>query len=128
VSLLPRRVLAIQWLSDTPPETVIAIPVGPKKVFVNFLIDTGAQISVITKETATSLKVKPGHRKVKFTGVDGVIRKCPTAKITLWFPGEQRLTHTEVLVGAANTNILGFDLLYGRVWKLPDGSVWSFTG
>jgi len=128
VSLLPRRVLAIQWLSDTPPEPAIAIPVGPKKVFVNFLIDTGAQISVITKETATSLNVKPGRRKVKFTGIDGVIRKCPTAKITLWLPGEQRLTRTEVLVGAANTNILGFDLLYGRVWKLPDGSIWSFAG
>jgi len=28
----------------------------------------------------------------------------------------------------ANTNILGFDLSYGRVWKLPDGSVWSFAG
>lgn len=32
-----------------------------------------------------------------------------------------------VLIGAANSNVLGFDLLYGRTWKLPDGSVWSFT-
>jgi len=103
VSLLPRWVLAIQWLSDTPPEPVIVIPVGPKKVFVNFLIDTGAQISVITKETATCLNVKPGRRKVKFTGIDGVIRKCPTAKITLWLPGEPRLTRTEVLVGVVTT-------------------------
>jgi len=106
VSLLPRRVLAIQWLSNIPPDPVIAIPVGPKKVFVNFLIDTAAQILVITKETATCLNVKPGCRKVIFTGIDGVIRKCPTAKTTLWLLGEPRLTRTEVLVGAANTNIL----------------------
>jgi len=88
----------------------------------------GAQILVITKETATILNVTPGLHQVKFTGVDGVIRECSTAKITLWLLGKPRLTHTEVLVGAANTNILGFGLLYGRVWKLPDGTVWSFSG
>ncbi|GAB0208371.1 pol-like protein ENS-3 [Grus japonensis] len=85
-------------------------------------------MSVITKETAECLNVKPGHRKVKFTGIDGIVKECPTAKIALWLPGERKLTRTEVLVGAANTNILGFDVLHGRVWKLPDGSVWSFAG
>jgi len=33
-----------------------------------------------------------------------------------------------VLVDAAHTNLLGFDLLHGRVWKLLDGTVWSFAG
>jgi len=33
-------------------------------------------------------------------GIDGVIKTCPTAKITLWLPGEQRMTRKEVLVGA----------------------------
>jgi len=82
VSLLSWWVLAIQWLSDICPKLVIAILVGPKKVFVDFLIDTGGQISVITKETATCLNVKPGRCKIKFTGIDGVIRQCPTAKVT----------------------------------------------
>jgi len=38
------------------------------------------------------------------------------------------MTRKEVLVGAAHTNLLGFDLLHGRVWKLPDGTMWSFAG
>ncbi|GAB0209671.1 pol-like protein ENS-3 [Grus japonensis] len=85
-------------------------------------------MSVITKETAERLNVKPGRHKVKFTRIDGIVKECPTAKIALWLPGERKLTRTEVLVGAANTNILGFDVLSGRVWKLPDGSLWSFAG
>ncbi|GAB0208996.1 pol-like protein ENS-3 [Grus japonensis] len=85
-------------------------------------------MSVITKETTECLNIKPGRRKVKFTGIDGIVKECPTAKITLWLPGEKKLTLTKVLIGAANTNILGFDVLYGRVWKLPDGSLWSFAG
>lgn len=52
----------------------------------------------------------------------------PTAENTLWLPGEKKLTHAEMLVGAANTSILWFYLLYGRTWKLPNGSVWSFLG
>lgn len=123
-----RRVLAIQWHCEKHNEPVIAIPVGPRRTFITFLIDTGAQISVITKETAESLNGKLSHHKVKFTGIDGIIKECPTAKITLWLPGETKLTRTEVLIGAANTNMLVFDLLYGRMWKLPDGTIWSFAG
>jgi len=37
------------------------------------------------------------------------------------------MTRKEMLVGAAHTNLLGFDLLHGQVWKLPDGTVWSFA-
>ncbi|GAB0206094.1 pol-like protein ENS-3 [Grus japonensis] len=118
----------MQWLSNKHHKPVIAIPVGPRRIFTDFLIDMGAQMSVITKETAECLNVKPGRRKVKFTGIDGIVKECPTAKIALWLPGEKKLTRTEVLVGAASTNTLGFNLLYGRVWKLPDGSVWSFAG
>ena len=95
---------------------------------VDFLIDSGAQMSVVTTETAEDLNRKPGRCKVKRTGMDGVIKECPTAKITLWLPGEKKLIHEQVLIGAANTNILGLDLLDGKTWKLPDGSVWSFTG
>lgn len=38
------------------------------------------------------------------------------------------MIHVELLVGAVPTNILGFNLLYGRTWKLPEGSVQSFAG
>jgi len=85
-------------------------------------------MSVITNKTAQLLGIKPTQDKVKFMGIDGVIKTCPTAKITLWLPGEQRMTRKEVLVGAVHTDLLGFDLLHRRVWKLPDGTVWSFAG
>jgi len=70
-------------------------------------------MSVITNKTAQLLGIKPTRRKVKFMGIDGVIKTCLTAKITLWLPGEQRITRKEVLVGAAHTDLLGFDLLHG---------------
>jgi len=109
VSHPARRVLAIQWLPGKINEPIIALP---RTILTEFLIDTGAQMSVITNKTAQLLGIKPTRRKVKFMGIDGVIKTCPTAKITLWLPGEQRITRKEVLVGAAHPNLLGFDLLH----------------
>ena len=54
-------------------------------------------------------------------------KQCPTTKISLWLPEEQKLTRVEVLVGAAYTNILRFDILHGQMWKLPDETVRSFA-
>ena len=50
-----QRVLAVQWLSGRTPEPVIATLVGPREISVNFVIGTGALISVITKETTTEV-------------------------------------------------------------------------
>lgn len=44
-------------------------------------------------------------------GINGEVHECPTAKIMIWLPGKQLLTHAEMLIGTANTSILGFDLL-----------------
>lgn len=101
------QVLAIQWLSDNHSEPIIAIPAGSWKILTEFLIDSRAQMSVITNETAQTLGVRPGRRRVKFTGIDDMVKKCPTTKIALWLPGECRLTRAEALVGAAHTNLLG---------------------
>lgn len=84
-------------------------------------------MSVITKETAEYLNVKLSYHKTGVREIEGIIKKWPISKITLWLPGEERLTRADVLVGAAKNNILGFDPLYGRVWKLSDGLVWSFA-
>ena len=58
-------------------------------------------MSAITNETAQLLGINPTRRRVNFTGIDGVVKTCPTAKINLWLPGEQRMTRAEVLVGAS---------------------------
>jgi len=81
-----RQVLTIQWLSNEHIDPIIAIPVEPPKILVNFLIDTGTQMSVITHETAQTLSITPGQCRVKFTGINGVEKQCPTAKISLWLP------------------------------------------
>ncbi|KAK4830063.1 hypothetical protein QYF61_008401 [Mycteria americana] len=124
VSHSARQVLAIQWLSDEYSDPTIAIPIGPRKILVNFLIDTGVQISVITHETTQALGMRPGRRRVKFTGIE---KECTAEKKSPWLLEERRLTRAEVLASAAYTNILGFDILRGRMWKLPDGTVWSFA-
>lgn len=67
---------------------------------VEFLIDTGAQMSVITKETANILEITPSDRK-NFTRIDGIIKECPTAKISIWLLREKQFTKVEVFVEAA---------------------------
>ena len=87
----PWQVLALQWLSNKCHDPIISILIGPKKICIDFLIDTGAQVSVINKEIEKYLNVKPCCRKVAGIGIDGIIG-CSTAKIILWLPGEKRLT------------------------------------
>lgn len=93
---------------------------------VEFIIDTGAQMSVITKGTANILEIISSDRE-NFTRIDGIIKECPTANFSIWLLGEKQFTKVEVLVGAAQLKLLGFDLLYGQTWKLPDGTLWSFA-
>ena len=78
-----RRVLTIQWLPGKINEPFIALPIGPQKILSEFLIDTGARMSIITNKTAHLLGIKPTRGKDKFMGIDGVIKTCPTAETTL---------------------------------------------
>ena len=80
-------------------------------------------MSVIIHETAQALGIKPGQHRVKYIGIDGAEKECATARISLWL----RLTRVEALAGAADTNILGFGILREQMWRLPDGTVWSFV-
>ncbi|KAK4810566.1 hypothetical protein QYF61_004529 [Mycteria americana] len=119
-----RKVEAYQWISDNGP--YILIPVGPRGQLVKFLIDTGAQISLLTQQDAEKLGVRPRRQRVKITGVNGVSVQCQTAKVNLWLPGEKRMSRTRFAIKDHHENILGFDVLNGRTWRLPNGSVWSF--
>ncbi|KAK4810669.1 hypothetical protein QYF61_007469, partial [Mycteria americana] len=88
--------------------------------------DTGAQISLLTQQDAEKLGVRPRRQRVKITGVNGVSVQCQTAKVNLWLPGEKRMSSTRFAIKNHHENILGFDVLNGRTWRLPNGSVWSF--
>ncbi|KAK4811127.1 hypothetical protein QYF61_019758 [Mycteria americana] len=119
-----RKVEAYQWINDNGP--YILIPVGPQRQLVKFLIDTGAQISLLTQQDAEKLGLRPRRQRVKITGVNGVSVQCQTAKVNLWLPGEKRMSSTRFAIKDHHENILGFDVLNGRTWRLPNGSVWSF--
>ncbi|KAK4819569.1 hypothetical protein QYF61_007080, partial [Mycteria americana] len=119
-----RKVEAYQWINDNGP--YILIPVGPQRQLVKFLIDTGAQISLLTQQDAEKLGIRPRRQRVKITSVNGVSVQCQTAKVNLWLPGEKRMSSTRFAIKDHHENILGFDVLNGRTWRLPNGSVWSF--
>ena len=65
-------------------------------------------------------------QRVKITSVNGASVVCQTAKVNLWLPGEKRMSTTHFAIKDHHENILGFGVLNGRTWCLPNGNVWSF--
>lgn len=55
-----------------------------------FLIDTGAQISVLNKYQAGKLGIKPSRKAINITGVTGVAETFPLPPTQLWLTGEKR--------------------------------------
>lgn len=47
----------------------------------------------------------------------------PTAKFSAWLSEEKWLIKVEMLVEAAHTRLLGFNLLCGQTRKLPKGTL-----
>ena len=110
-----------QWSADKEP--YIHIPVGPKRISLEFLIDTGTQISVLNEQQASELGIRPSRKAINIRGVIGATEKCPITWTQLWLPGEKRMTAVEVALSPYEGNILGFDVLAGKQWDLPNGSV-----
>lgn len=127
----PRRQLGLpvqkietyQWHNTDSPH--IYVPVSPQRQLVNFLIDTEAQISIISSLDAQRTYVKPSQWRVKIIGFTSKSKTCPIAKVNLLLPGQKRISRHQLAVVLGKENVLGFDVL--QVWKLLDGSsVWSF--
>lgn len=91
-----------------------------------FLIDTGAQISVLNRRQADKLGIKPSRKAINIVGVTAVAERCPLARTHLLLPGEKRTKAVEVALSPYKANILGFDILAGRRWCLLNGEIWSF--
>lgn len=49
----------------------------------------------------------------------------PTAKFSIRHSEEEWFIKAEMLVGAAHTSLLGFNLLCGQTGKLPNGTLWT---
>lgn len=72
------------------------------------------------------LGVQSGWQRVKITRVNRASVICQTVKVNLWFLDKKHMLSTWFAVKGHNENILGFDVLNGRTWHLPYGSMWSF--
>ncbi|KAK4816905.1 hypothetical protein QYF61_024915 [Mycteria americana] len=99
---------------------------GDPRISLEFLINTGAQISVLNKQQANELGIKPSRKAINIIGVTGAAERCPLARTQFWLPGEKWMTAVEVALSPYKGNILGFDILAGKQWRRPNGSLWSF--
>lgn len=60
------------------------------------------------------------------TGFKGKTIISYTAKVCLWLSGEKQMTSHIFVIVDHEQNILGYNILKGKVWQLPNGDVWSF--
>ena len=72
-----RTVNSCQWSADKEP--YIYIPVGPKRISLEFSIDIGARVSVLNRQV-TELGFKPSRKFTNIVGVMGAIEKCPLVR------------------------------------------------
>ena len=70
--------------------------------------------------------MRSGRQRVKITAVNGASGVCQIARVNLWLPGEKRMSTTRFAIKDHHENIVGFDVLNGQTWRLPNGGVWSF--
>lgn len=104
-------------------EPSVLIPTGPTQIAIKFLIDTGAQISVLNEQEAKYLGILSSQKKIKIHGVTGAPGLCHLTQRKLWLPGDKYSTTVQVALNPYPGNILGFDVLGSKKWHLPDGSL-----
>lgn len=102
---------------STNRDPYICIPMGLKQINVEFLTDTGNQISVLHNQRTEQLGIKRSRKDVNIKGVMGTAEKCPIARTQFWVPGEKQMMAVEVALSPYKGNMLGFDVLADR-WCL----------
>lgn len=102
----------LTWPAGEQPS--VHIPVGPEQISLEFLVDTGAQISALDKQQVEQLRVKLSRKTINTVGVTGVAEKLPLARTQLWLPGEKRVMAVE---GALSPSLVR-DLTY---WQASNG-------
>lgn len=108
------------------PPSYKHIPIGPKWIILEFLIDTGAQISVLNKQQGDELGIKISRKPINIIGVKDEAERCTLAPTQFWLPGEKWVMAAKVVLSSDKENILGFDILLDKQWYLPDSRIWNF--
>ncbi|MCQ4078797.1 hypothetical protein FK519_28945, partial [Klebsiella pneumoniae] len=93
---------------------------------VTFLVDTGAQVSALTKEDAQRCGVSPSRRRFCVLNALGSTEAMSVAQVKLTLPGEENTVTVTMVIGNIPTNLLGMDVLKGKGWKDPEGLWWTF--
>lgn len=99
---------------------------GPKRAPVTFLIDTGAQISALTKKDAQRCGIIPTKNPYCVLNALGTTESINVALVKLTLPGEQNQLSINMVIGDIPTNLLGMNALVGRQWEDSEGLLWSF--
>jgi len=91
---------------------------------VKFLIDTRAQISILTRQDPKKFCVRPRWQKVKITCVNGARAVCQTANFSLWPPLNKCMSATCFATKEHQEDALGFTDLNGWTWCLLNVVFW----
>lgn len=99
---------------------------GPKRAPLTFLIDTGAQISALTKKDAKRCGIVPTKNCYCVLNALGTTESMNVALVKLTLPGEENQLSTNMVIGDIPTNLLGMNALAGRQREDSEGLLWSF--
>ena len=99
---------------------------GLKWAPVTFLIDTGAQISALTKKDAQRCGIVPTKNPYCVLNALGTTESMNVALVKLTLPGEENQLSINMVTGDIPTNLLGMSALAGRQWEDSEGLLWSF--
>jgi len=78
---------------------LIPVAVEPKRGPVTFLIDSGAQITALSRVEAERCGISGPPRHLIVLNALGKTRTVPVTPVTLWLPGEEDPVDTVVAVG-----------------------------
>jgi len=116
-----------QLTCNNKGDLLITVAVGPKKRPVTFLIDTGAQITALSRVEAERCGISvPSKSLMTVLNALGKTQKVPMTPVMLWLPREEDPVDTMVAVGPFQMNLLGMDVLKGKQLRDTQGNSWSF--
>lgn len=99
---------------------------GPKRALVTFLIDTGAQISAVTKKHVQRCGILPSKNPYCVLDALGTTETMNMALAKLILPGEENKLSINMVIEDIPINLLRMNALAGRQWEDSEGLLRSF--
>lgn len=101
-------------------------PIGPYKVPVTFLVDTGAQMSALKVEDASSCGIIPSKKGLFVVGAAGHAQSQKIATVRCWLLGKKKVIETLTVLRHFPTDLLRLDLLKRKLQIDKEGKIWVF--